>query len=122
MRRLRGTNRTVYLVGRWAIKFPVLKDWRLFLTGLLANIQETTFSSMGWPELCPVVLACPGGWFIVMKRAVSLTNEQFAELDYAEWIKGGNDLPKGEWIIPVENKIDSFGVIEGNIVAVDYGS
>lgn len=122
MRRAFGTHRTVYLIGKWAIKRPVLRKWRLFLMGLLANIQEATFSATGWPELCPVLFACPGGWFIVMRRAEPLTREQFFALNYAEWIKGGNDLPKGEWIVPVENKLDSFGIVNGRVVAVDYGT
>lgn len=85
-------------------------------------MQEVTFSRTGWPELCPVVFALPGGWLTVMRRAEPLTREQFENLDFAEWIKGGTDLPKGEWVIPVENKLDSFGVLAGRIVAVDYGS
>lgn len=117
-----GTHRTTYLVGRYAFKRPVFCSWRLFLCGLLANIQERTFSAAGWPELCPVIFSLPGGWLNIMRRAQPLTREQFFALDYAEWIKGGKDLPKGDWVIPVEDKFDSFGVLDGRIVAVDYGS
>ena len=117
-----GTTRTVILIRRWAIKIPVFREWRLFLSGLLANMQERRFAAAGWPELCPVVFALPGGWLLVMRRAEPLTREQFFALNYGEWIKGGNDLPKGDWIIPVENKLDSFGILDGRIVAVDYGS
>lgn len=122
MKRVFGTHRTVYLIGSLAIKVPVFSDWRMFLTGLLANMQEARFSKAKWPQLCPVLFACPGGWFTVMRRAEPLSREQFFALDYAEWIKGGNDLPKGEWVIPVENKLDSFGLLNGRIVAVDYGT
>lgn len=117
-----GTTRTVILIGGYAIKIPVFTEWRLFLSGLLANIQEVTFSRAGWPELCPVIWSIPGGWLVVMQRAEPLTREQFFALNYAEWIKGGKDLPKGEWVIPVENKQDSFGYLDGRLVAVDYGS
>lgn len=117
-----GTHRSVYLIGHYAIKLPVLRPWRMFLCGLLANMQESTFSATGWPELCPVVFACWGGWFIVMRRAQPLSREQFFSLNYGEWIKGGNNLPRGEWVVPVENKLDSFGLLDGRIVAVDYGS
>lgn len=122
MERRFGTNRTVYLIGKWAIKVPVLSNWNLFLHGLLANMQEAGFSLLKWPELCPVLFACRGGWFIVMRRAESLTMGEFEHIDYAEWIKGGRELPKGEWVIPVENKLDSFGKLDGRIVAVDYGT
>jgi hypothetical protein len=120
--RLKGTHRVVYLVGPYAIKRPVFRPWRLFLCGLLANMQEATFSDAGWSELCPVVFAMPGGWFNIMRRAEPITNEQFAKLNYSEWIRGGQALPDGDWIIPVENKQCSFGILDGRIVAVDYGS
>lgn len=122
MKRAFGTNRTVWLIGKWAVKMPVFVEWRLFLIGLLANMQEARFSSVGWSKLCPVVLSLPGGFLNVMHRAEPLTREEFSTLDYAEWIKGGQSLPKGEWIIPVENKLDSFGKLNGRIVAVDYGT
>lgn len=47
MRRAYGTHRTVYLVRKLAIKVPVVSDWRMFLTGLLANMQEARFSATG---------------------------------------------------------------------------
>lgn len=122
MRILCGTTRKVILIGSWAIKLPALTEWRLFLMGLLANMQESQFSRLGWPELCPVIFAAPGGICLIMQRAEPLTRDQFFALDYAEWIKRGEDLPKGEWVIPVENKLDSFGVIGDRIVAVDYGN
>ena len=122
MTRAFGTHRTVYLVGHWAIKIPVLSIWRMFLRGLLANMQEAEFSRLRWPELCPVLFAMPGGWFVIMRRAEPITRDEFFALDYAQWIKHGEALPAGEWIIPVENKLDSFGRVDGRIVAVDYGS
>ena len=120
-----GTTRIVILTSRWAIKLPALTEWRLLLLGLLGNMQETRFSKAKWPQLCPVRFALPGGFLVLMPRADQLSREQFSAfsaLDYAEWIKGGEPLAKGEWIIPVENKLDSFGVLDGRIVAVDYGS
>jgi hypothetical protein len=120
--RLTGTHRVVYLIGRYAVKRPVLRPWRLFLCGLLANMQEATFSTTGWPQLCPVVFACPGGWLNIMLRAEPLSQDQFITLNYSEWIKGGVNIADGDWVIPVENKKCSFGVLDGRVVAVDYGS
>jgi hypothetical protein len=117
-----GTTRTVVLIHQWAIKVPSFVEWRLFLHGLLANMQEAKFSKTGWPQLCPVLWAIPGGWLLVMRRAEPMSREQFDTFDYAQWIKGGNDLDDGEWVIPVEEKLDSFGYVDGRLVAVDYGS
>lgn len=111
-----GTHRTVYLIGKYAIKRPVFVEWRLFLKGLLANMQEAQFSRTGWPELCPVVFACPGGFFIVMRRAEPLDFDTF-------WLMNVSTFQnRGSYHVPVENKLDSFGVLDGRVVAVDYGS
>lgn len=115
MTRKFGTHRTVYLIGNYAIKRPVFVEWRLFLHGLLANMQERTFGKMDWPELCPVIFGMPGGWFIVMRRAEPLPREQWEHFNYDVWVD------REDYTVPVENKLDSFGLINNHIVAVDYG-
>lgn len=56
----------------------------------------------------------PGGWLIAMPRCQPLTDNQWEILQS----QGVYDyLP-----IPVEFKRDSFGVLNGKIVAIDYGS
>jgi hypothetical protein len=111
-----GVTRTVLLIGPWAFKFPSMVEWRLFLLGLLANMQERTFSRVGWPELCPVLWSLPGGWLVVMRRARELTREEFDQLDLEAW------LDRGDYMIPAEPKMDSFGWIGKQLVAVDYGN
>ena len=112
----RGTTRTVFLVGRWAFKVPTGRSWRLFLSGLLANMQEAEFSSTGWPELCPVRFALPGGFLVVMPRAVTLT-EPMAEDAYERLTQ------RPDYVVPAENKPCSWGHLpDGRLVAVDYGS
>lgn len=120
MTRKFGTHRTVYLIGSWAIKLPVFVEWRLFLHGLLANMQERKFGQMDWPELCPVIFGMPGGWFIVMRRADPVSFEMFMEIfptqaDFDNW------TDKADYKVPVELKPDSFGLLDGKVVAVDYG-
>lgn len=111
-----GTTRTVFLIGRWAVKLPSMVEWRLFLLGLLANMQEVKFSRCGWPELCPVVFSIWGGWLLVMRRAAPLPPEEFFALDVDVWKK------RDGYEVPVEDKLDSFGLLDGRIVAVDYGN
>lgn len=114
--RCRGTTRNVLLIGRWAVKVPSITEWRLFLLGLLANMQEARFSRCGWQELCPVVFSIPSGLLIVMHRAEPITRDEFFAIDVELW------RDRGEYIIPVEAKLDSFGRLNGRVVAVDYGS
>lgn len=114
-----GTTRTVFLIGRFAIKFPAMVGWPLFLLGLLANMQEAKFSRCGWPELCPVLFSIPGGWMIVMQRATVLTVAEWISMD-----KSSIDafINKPDYVLPVERKSDSFGWLNGKLVAVDYGN
>lgn len=111
-----GTTRTVFLIKNYAIKIPNHVEWRLFLHGLLANMQEVKFSKTGWPELCPVIFSICGGFLIIMKRAKPLTREEFVSLNVEEWKE------KEDYIVPCENKLDNFGWVDGRIVTVDYGN
>ncbi len=113
----RGTTRTVFLTKRLALKTPSLRSFRLFLRGLLANMQEAEFSKTGWKEICPVLFSLPLGFLVVMPRC--------REMDDYEWRNFDADTFSrlGEYEIPVENKRSSFGILDGKfIVAVDYGN
>lgn len=112
----RGATRNVLLAGRFAFKFPSCRSWRLFLNGLLGNMQEAEFARAGWPKLCPVVFSLPYGFLTVMRRAEPLPDDVWRGLDVQAWASEEGHT------IPVEPKQDSFGVLDGRIVAVDYGS
>ncbi len=112
---LQGATRHVLLTDRWAIKVPrVTAGYRSFLHGLLANHQEALFSNMS-PSLCPVRLGLPLGLLVVMPRCESLA-QGMSDGEYEAFVTHEH------YVLPVENKRDSFGVLNGNIVAVDYGS
>ena len=51
----------------------------------------------------------------MMRRAEPLTDQQWADFDYQGYIESTN----GGML--AENKRDSFGVVNGKIVVVDYG-
>ncbi len=112
-----GCHRIVVLTKNWAIKVPNFTDgWRLFLTGLLANMQERVFSKAQWPELCPVVFSIPGGWLNVMPKAKLMSDEEFCVFDASSFIN------KPDYRIPTELKSNSFGWLNGSIVVIDYGT
>jgi hypothetical protein len=110
-----GTTRTVLLTKRFAFKFPSAVEWRLFLLGLLGNMQEARFSGLS-PNLCPVLFSIWGGFLVVMPRCRPLSISDFGELDVTKFTH------LSDMTLPVENKMDSFGWLNGKIVAVDYGS
>jgi hypothetical protein len=51
-----------------------------------------------------------------MKRAEPMTSEQFDEEALKKWVDRDGHT------IPVEIKVDSFGYIDGELVAIDYGN
>lgn len=120
-----GCTRLVILIWGWAIKVPQYTSWRMFLNGLLGNLQEREFSSMKLPELAPVLFSIPGGWLNVMPRAevVDLESpgeERFQMMDI--WYQSTLGTGREELLRDiVESKVDSFGVINGRVVAIDYG-
>jgi hypothetical protein len=126
-----GVTRIVILAGPWAFKIARFNySWPNFLRGLLGNMQERDFWTTKWPELCPVLWASWGGFLNIQKRARPLTDDEWEVFDFdgfadpRDWheeriVKGR--YPEGNYV-PVENKRCSFGVIDNQIVAVDYGS
>lgn len=112
-----GSTRIVFLTHRYAIKIPRFTEWRLFLHGLLANMQEVRFSRAAWIEkVCPVLFSLPGGWLNVMPRVKIMTADEYRMIDV------DTIVVTPDYVIPAERKPDSFGYYNGRIVAVDYGN
>ena len=87
-----------------------------FLIGLLANMQEQDlWKQHRWPQLCPVIFHIRPV-LVVMPRTVPLTTEQAASDAHLALLETDDGL-----FIPAEPKGDSFGVLDGRIVIVDYG-
>lgn len=111
-----GCTRLVILCGKYAFKFPqVCYQWRHFLLGLLGNMQEIHMSTLKDDRMCPVRFSIAGGWLVVMPRCKELSQDDFFGMDFT-------DFQSGDFQVPVENKLDSFGWYQNRIVALDYGS
>lgn len=117
-----GCSRIVILTKWWAWKIPAFLNsanewsWRTFCQGMLANMQEATFSKAGWPELCPVKFHLPLGLLAVMPKVQLLTDDEFCAIDLKAFIE------KEDYYVPVEEKANSFGWLDNRIVAIDYGN
>jgi hypothetical protein len=109
----RGATRIVILTQKWAIKIPSFVEWRLFLFGLLANMQEVKFSrSHDFKDiLCPVVFSIPGGFLLIMPRV-----EVVDEISYDELYPFVKRLPF------LEVKACNYGYLREVLVCVDYGN
>lgn len=120
-----GCTRTVFLIGKWAIKLPVMnavtrRDDSL-LRGMLANIQEASCWAIKETRemLAPVIYCAPFGLFLIMRRCEPLAGElpeREAKRFYYDSVR------ETGYMVPVEDKPSSFGYLNGRIVAVDYGS
>jgi hypothetical protein len=97
------------------------------LRGLLSNVQETNFAAERWPELCPSIFPFLEA-SLVMPRVWRLTNVGRVARDWRQGDLGqplhaivlGTAEPDAG-VVPAECKRDSFGVLSGLIVAVNYG-
>lgn len=117
-----GATRFVLLTQHRVIKLPRWSSWRSFLNGLLANMQEAEFSR-AFPDddrLCPVQFALPLGLLVVMPRATPLTDEEF-DANESHLHASFAVSAAGSFVVPVEWKPSSFGWLDGEITAIDYG-
>lgn len=109
-----GISRTVFLIGRYAVKVPTGRyGWAKWLRGLVANLQEREWAGFRYPELCPVLASDPLGLVVIMPRAEILARPLTPDELRGLAVRGVE--------LPVEYKPDSFGYLNGNLVAVDYG-
>ena len=82
-------------------------------------MQERDWSGFS-PKLSPVLFAAPGGWFLVMPRVEPLTDDQWEQLDEEAYEHLRQSVKDA--YLPVEHKRSTFGTLNGQLVAVDYGS
>lgn len=111
----RGANRLVILTKNYAFKFPSLHSWKNFLFGLLNNITEAKFGRSTLDGYCPVLFVVPGGFLNVMPRVRTFTEEEAKVFDFHAFCQ------RPDYVICAEYKADSFGYLNGKVVAVDYG-
>ena len=115
----KGTCRSVILIGPYAIKIARFWHsnsgyrWKSFLRGILSNIDEVYWykHSHQKDKLCPVLFRLPLSVVIIMKRAESLSIEEYNKEAFANEFKA----------LTLDNKIQNFGKLDGKIVLVDYG-
>ena len=83
------------------------------LRGLLGNMAERDLSCLD--GCCPVLFSLPGGFLNVMPYARPMTRDEFARFDYHSFVD------RDAYAIPAERKPDSFGWLNNQPVAIDYG-
>lgn len=115
MKRRFGCSRTVYLVGRWAIKTPSAQyGLTKFLLGWHSNRMEANrwswcTGTISEEALCPVLGSYLLGLVLVMTRADEVDYEELLPGELRELERHGGDVHSG-----------NVGRLDGRLVLVDY--
>lgn len=117
-----GASRLVIVLKNIVIKIPTpFNGWHHFIIGILGNITENkcwkwnsgVFEKGHSYLLCPVLWCSWGGWILIMRKADKI-------LTYDEaWER---DLSKHIEHFPGDDTGPNYGILNGNIVKIDYGS
>lgn len=116
---LKGVTRIVIILKKVVIKIPNFTcQWDHFLKGLIGNIHESKtwrynsgkYESGTSHLLCPVLWCSWGGWILVMKRAVPLTQDLW-ETTF---------IPEHKRHYPGDDTLSNYGYLNGCLVKIDY--
>jgi hypothetical protein len=113
-----GAHRTVFLVWRFAVKVP---NGRYDLSAWLAGWRANRNEYLWWVQhphesLCPIRLSAFFSLVLVMPRCEPV--EDWTVGDFHRMCRRFRETYGFD--PPVEQKDDSFGLLDGRIVAVDY--
>lgn len=115
-----GITRNCLVFKNIVIKFPTFISYKLFLKGLLANLQEKQFSKLEREDLAKVYYGNSLGLVIIMKRAnvvdVLCNWGEFKDMIYKKY---ENDNMKDFMLS--DCKPSNWGYINNNLVKIDYG-
>ena len=115
-----GTTRAVIVVEGFAIKIArrhIGRECNLYerRTWEAAKVKEVRRK-----HLCPVLWCADTGAVLIMRATTPPNEKQFAEVKIHsyEWWEG-EPMDRGS---PFEGKLEDWGVLNGEIVAVDYAA
>jgi len=119
-----GATRKVFVCNKFVIKIPNFKEYRLFLFGILANMQEKEWSGRH-RDLAKVLYCFPFGLFLIMEKAYVIgermkDNESW--LFFSEMIEERYKNDELKEFILSDAKPYNWGYIGDRLVKIDYGS
>ena len=117
-----GATRKVFIFKNFVVKVPNAHEYRLFLNGILGNLQEKAFSKMGRYDLAKVKFCDILGLVLIMERAqmVDVENVDYENFkDKLEEIYKDDDMK--EFMLS-DAKPSNWGYIKERLVKIDYGN
>jgi hypothetical protein len=121
MQKRLGATRLVFLFKNFVIKIPNLNEYKLFLNGILANLQEKVFSKMNRPDLAKVMFCGKLGLFLVMERAEEIDCKSINWNEFKEQLEKNYKNDEMKEFMLSDPKPSNWGYINGKLVKVDYG-
>lgn len=122
MRIKRGATRIVFIFKQFVIKIPNIQEYRLFLNGLLANLQEKEFSKMNRSDLCHVKFCTKFGLILIMNKAEELDIKNIDWLIFKEQLESKYENDQMKEFILSDSKPSNWGYINNKLVKIDYGN
>ena len=116
----KGATRNVLIFKQFVIKIPTIKEYRLFLKGILANLQEKKWSGHHI-DLAKVLFCSKFGLFLIMERADVISNN----IDWASFqlmIKSKYQYDNLQDFLLSDLKPSNWGYIRDHLVKIDYGN
>ena len=119
-----GATRRVFIFNNFVIKIPNTKEYRLFLSGILANLQEKLWSG-SHPDLAKVKWCSLLGLILIMEKAESIgccgyfedeTWDAFQDMLQERY----KDDELSEFMLS-DPKPSNWGYIGDRLVKIDYG-
>ena len=117
----KGATRNVLILKNIVIKLPTIKEFRLFLYGLLANIKEKNVykNNIERDDLGVIYCGNRFGLFLVMKKYDICNNNKSLELLEFLEEKYKNDELKDFMLS--DFKPSNWGMHDGRYIKIDYG-
>ena len=117
-----GSTRKVFIFKNFVIKIPNIQEYRLFLHGILANLQEKTFSCMNRIDLGKVKFCSHFGFILAMEKANVLNYEDIDWNKFEDFLKLKYKDDEMKEFMLSDLKPTNWGYINNQLVRIDYGN
>lgn len=106
----------------FVIKIPNTNKYRLFLHGILANLQEKRFSKTNRPDLAKVKFCDCFGIVLIMEKAEVLNNENTDLKLFKKTLKSKYKNDKMKSFMLSDLDCSNWGYRNDMLVKIDYGN
>lgn len=120
-----GTTRTVFLIGKYAIKVPYLKSYFGFVKGIIANILERDNSKHCPNYFLPVLWSLPLGLLVVMPRVRPINKSTWYFRAFLADLFHANNDNNAEALLArkyCEHVPKNYALYKGRPFCIDYGT